>query len=390
MPHRNLATLPYWRLSSFYFFYFALTGAINPYLGLYLTDIGYTAQAIGAVNGVIMGTKIVAPNFWGWLCDRSGHRLRVIAVGSFVGMMTFGGLFYWQSLGAVLLITFLYSFFWNAVLAQFDVVTLQYLNKHSNQYSHIRLWGSVGFIIAVITLGWLFDRIDIDHLIPICWFFFVLIWMSCLLLREPPRQAIQQTASSHWLQLLKKPPVIAFFIAAFLLQFSFGGYYSFFSLHLEAHGYSRTEIGLLWALGVFCEVILFIFMHKILDRVCLSQILFWSLLLTGIRWIVIGLFAGNLAIMIMAQTVHALSFGAAHAVSVEMVRRFFPGANAGQGQALYSSIGFGLGGAVGAVISGFLWDISSALLFVICGVLVFIAAIVIWFGLTREHVNQLT
>ncbi|MGH1487460.1 MAG: MFS transporter [Cellvibrionaceae bacterium] len=379
--------IPYWRLSSFYFFYFALVGALNPYLSLYLTDIGFTAQAIGAVNGVLMGTKIVAPNLWGWLCDRTGQRLRIIAMGSFVAMMCFGGLFYWQSLGSILLITFLYSFFWNAVLSQFDTVTIQYLDKDSQRYSQVRVWGSIGFIVAVVALGWLFDHFSIQYLIPISWAFLVLIWLSTLVLTEPPGR-VQQQQQSHWLELLKKPPVIAFFAAAFLLQFSFGGYYSFFSLHLENHGYNRTSIGLLWALGVFSEVILFLYMHKIMSKMTVTVVLFWSLLLTGMRWLLIAFFADSLVIMISAQTIHALSFGAAHAGCIELIRRFFRGKNAGQGQALYSAIGFGAGGALGAIVSGFLWDISAQLLFVVSAIAVFVAALIVWYGLSRAHIDS--
>lgn len=378
-----IASIPYWHLASFYFFYFALVGALNPYLSLYLTEIGFTAQAIGAVNGVLMGTKIVAPNLWGWLCDRSGQRLRVISVGSFVAMMCFGGLFYWQSLIPILVITFLYSFFWNAVLSQFDTVTIQYLKKDSHRYSQVRVWGSVGFIVSVGLLGWLFDYFSIHYLIPISWGLLVLIFLSTLTLKEPPKTPIKET-HSHWLLLLKKPPVIAFFLAAFLLQFSFGAYYSFFSLHLEFYGYNRSTIGLLWALGVACEVILFLYMHRMLPRFHVTIILFVSLLLTALRWLLIAFFADNVVVIVFAQTIHAFSFGAAHAACIELIRRFFRGPNAGQGQALYSAITFGAGGAMGAVISGFLWDVSPQLLFSVSAMLVLIAAFVVWYGLYQH------
>ena len=381
--------IPYWRLSSFYFFYFCLVGALNPYLGLYLSDIGFTAHAIGAVNGVLMGTKVVAPNLWGWLCDRTGQRLRIIALGSFVAAVSFTGLFFWQALIPILIITCIYSFFWNAVLSQFDTVTVQYLHDNSHKYSQVRVWGSVGFIVAVVILGWVFDHFSIQYLIPISWVLLTLIWISTLTINEPPKIKTAVQHHDHWLQLLRKPHVIAFFIGAFLLQFSFGAYYSFFSLHLESYGYSRTSIGLLWALGVFCEVILFLFMHKIMARVSVSTILFWSLIFTGIRWLAIAFLANNVWIMILTQSIHALSFGAAHAGSIEMICRFFQGPNAGQGQALYSAISFGAGGALGAIVSGFLWDISAQLVFVVSALSVFIAAIVIWFGLTRDHIDRL-
>ncbi len=381
--------IPYWRLSSFYFFYFALVGALSPYFSLYLNDIGLTAQAIGTVNAVIMGTKIIAPNIWGWLCDRTGKRLKIISIGSFFAVMFFGGLFYWKTLFPILVITFLYSFFWNAVLSQFDTVTILYLKKDSHRYSQVRVWGSIGFIVTVILLGWLFDFISIDYLVPIAWFLLLLVWLSTLTLKEPTRETYKKS-DVHWVSLLKKPSIIYFFIAAFLLQFSFGAYYTFFSLHLEGFGYSRTSIGLLWALGVFCEVILFIFIHRFIGKNNVAKIFFWSLLLTGVRWLTIAFFADNLWLMIGVQTIHALSFGACHAACIELIRRFFNTSNIGQGQALYSALTFGFGGAMGAMSGGFLWGISSQLLFCVSAAAVFISAIIVWYGLCCTPISELS
>jgi PPP family 3-phenylpropionic acid transporter len=381
-----IAGIPYWRLSSFYFFYFALVGALSPFFSLYLHDIGLTAQAIGSVNAVILGTKIIAPNLWGWLCDRTGKRLRIISIGSFFALMCFGGLFYWKTLLPILFVTFIYSFFWNAVLSQFETVTIQYLKKDSHRYSQVRLWGSVGFIATVIILGWLFDSVSIEYLIPIAWVLLLLVWLSTLTLNEPPID-VRERAEIHWLIILKKPAIICFFIATFLLQFSFGAYYTFFSLHLESFNYSRTSIGLLWALGVFCEVILFAFIHRFMTKKNVLKIFFWSLLLTGFRWLVIAFFTDSVALMILVQTIHALSFGACHAACIELIRQFFRDSNIGQGQALYSALTFGFGGAIGAMSGGFLWDISSQLLFSVSAVAVFIAAAIVWFGLCRADID---
>ncbi len=381
-----IAGIPYWRLSSFYFFYFALVGALSPYFSLYLNDIGLTAQAIGTVNAVIMGTKIIAPNLWGWLCDRTGKRLKIISIGSFFALMCFGGLFYWKTLLPILFITFIYSFFWNAVLSQFDTVTIQYLKKDSNRYSQVRVWGSIGFITTVIILGWFFDFFSIEYLIPIAWVLLLLVWLSTLTLQEPLIE-VSETTGIHWLKLLKKPAIIYFFIAAFLLQFSFGAYYTFFSLHLESFNYSRMSIGLLWALGVFCEVILFVFIHRFMSKKNVPKIFFWSLVLTGFRWLIIAFFTDNLALIILAQTIHALSFGACHAACIELIRHFFRHSNIGQGQALYSALTFGAGGALGAMSGGFLWGISSQLLFSVSAVAVFIAAALVWYGLCRDDID---
>jgi len=297
--------IPYWRLSSFYFFYFALVGTLSPYLSLYLEDIGLTAYAIGLVNGVLIGTKIIAPNVWGWLCDKTGARLTIISIGCVMASVFFAGLFFWQSLAAILVITFFYSFFWNAVLSQFETITVQYLKKDSPRYSQVRVWGSIGFTTAVVLLGW---------------------------------------------------------------------------------------FGIVWAVGVLAEVVLFLYMPRIMRRYALSQLLFWSLLLTAIRWLVIAFLSDNLGILFAVQLLHALSFGAAHAACIEMIRQFFKGSHAGQGQALYSSVTFGLGGAMGAISGGFLWDISGALLYSVSALAAFIAALIVYFFLripsNKQHLME--
>ncbi|MFT7388060.1 MAG: PPP family 3-phenylpropionic acid transporter [Candidatus Endobugula sp.] len=376
----GLSSIPYWRLSGFYFFYFALVGALSPYLSLYLSDIGLTAYAIGLVNAVLMGTKIVAPNLWGWICDRTGKRLLIIGVGLGLATLFFAGLFFWQALLPILIITFLYSFFWNAVLSQFDTLTIQYLDENSQHYSRVRVWGSVGFIASVTALGFLFDVVSIAYLIPISWVLLFLITINCTLLSEPPARKVSHVSISCK-AIIKQPAVIAFFMAAFLLQLSFGAYYTFFSLYLESYGYTRTTIGLLWALGVIAEVILFLIIHRLMPAMGVSYLLFWSLLLTSMRWFLTAFFADVVWVMLLAQCIHAFSFGAAHAASIELIRQFFKGKNAGQGNALYSSVTFGAGGAIGALLSGYLWGINPQLLFVMAGVVLLLAAAIARLGL---------
>jgi PPP family 3-phenylpropionic acid transporter len=367
--------IPYWRLSSFYFFYFALVGALSPFFSLYLADIGLAAYAIGLVNAVLMGTKIIAPNIWGWLCDRTGQRLRIITIGSALSTVFFTGLFFSQSLISLLIIVFCYSFFWNAILAQFDTHTIQCLQSKSDRYGHIRLWGSVGFIVAVAILGVFFDAFSIRYLIPISWVLLLCIFISCVSLRGAPTKKVSPSPVS-WRVLFRRPAVIAFFVSAFLLQLSFGAYYTFFSLYLESYHYSRTTIGLLWALGVVAEVILFLYIHRIMPKMGVAYLLCVSLLLTGIRWWVIAFFADTLWVIIVSQAIHAFSFGAAHAASIELIRQFFKGSHAGQGNALYSSLTYGIGGAIGALGSGLLWEIDPQLLFIVSGVAVFLATAV--------------
>ncbi len=125
---------------------------------------------------------------------------------------------------------------------------------------------------------------------------------------------------------------------------------------MENIGYSKTLIGLLWALGVVAEVVIFLFMHRLLQGQGARRVLLVSLLLTIIRWLLIGHYAHSLEVLFLAQLLHAASFGSFHAAAIHLVHHYFTGKHQGRGQALYSSLSFGFGGALGTLMSGFLWD----------------------------------
>jgi PPP family 3-phenylpropionic acid transporter len=172
--------------------------------------------------------------------------------------------------------------------------------------------------------------------------------------------------------------VWAFLLVCFLLQVAHGPYYTFFSLYLEGLSYSRVTIGQLWALGVLAEVLLFLVMHRLLPRFGVRRIMIVSLWLAVLRWLLIAYGAQSLPVLVFAQCLHAATFGAFHAVSIELIRRNFPAALAGQGQAIYSGISFGAGGAIGAVLSGYLWQQNPQLTFVLASVASGLACLLAW------------
>ncbi len=349
------SNLPYWRLSGFYFFYFAVLGVMVPYWGLYLQETGFSSQEIGYLSAVIMATKIFAPSIWGWLADKTGRRLQIVRGGSLLAFVICFGVFGETRFLWLALVVFLYTFFWNAVLAQFEVITLHHLGDSPEWYSRVRLWGSVGFIVLVVLLGIAFDDISVSWL-P--WFLVLMlgaIWLCSLVVPEAPRGGGHHEATEGLWDILKKPVVIAFLLCNFLLQIGHGPYYTFYSIFLEDNGYSRQWIGWLWALGVLAEVAFFWIMHKLLPRYGLRLLMLVSLALASVRWLMIGFLVDSLLILVLAQLLHAFTFGILHSVSIEAIRRFFGHAHQGQGQALYSGLSFGAGGAVGAALSGQLW-----------------------------------
>ncbi len=372
-----METVPYWRLSAFYLVYFGSLGALIPYWGLYLQSQGFSAQDIGKLMAVILVTKLIAPNVWGWIAVRTGRHLDLVRLSSLLVTICFLGIFVNKSLLWLAFTMVSFSFFWNAALPQIEATTFAHLGEHFHRYSHIRLWGSIGFVVTVILLGWLFERFDVTLLPILLVGLFTGIWLTSLLVPEHDNdyQAVSQEAIH---QIVRRPVVIALLFVCFLMQLSHGPYYTFYSIYLEEHGYNRSTIGQLWALGVIAEVGAFLVMHHWLERFTLPTLMTASLALSGLRWLTIGYGTDWFFLLVAAQLLHAASFGLFHGVSVQFIRRHFPGRLQGQGQALYSSLSFGAGGALGSFASGYAWeilgmDVIYLLAAGICGIAVLIS-----------------
>ena len=312
------------------------------------------------VFAAIMGTKIIAPNIWGWIADHTGKRMRIVRIASILSLFSFVGIFISQEYHYLLWVMIVFSFFWNANLPQLEAVTLSHLGKNTHKYSSIRLWGSLGFVVLVTILGMVFDYYSVELLPIVIVFLLAGIWIFSLLVPDHPVHHVEKDQVSFKKKLFT-PEVMIFFLICFLLQASHGPYYAFYSIYLEQNDYSRSLIGQLWALGVIAEICIFIIMHKLLPKFGAAALLIVCLALTALRWFLIAYYVDSFSMILFAQCLHAASFGIFHAVAIHQIHRYFPGKLQGRGQALYSSVSFGAGGAIGALYSGWVWENYGAI-----------------------------
>lgn len=380
-------SIPYWRLSGFYFLYFAALGGFIPYWSLYLKDFGFNPIEIGELSALLVGTKIIGPILWGWIADHTGKSIGIIRLAAFFSTLIFAGFLWAHDYVGFALITIGFSFFWNAMLPQFEAVTLTHLRNESHRYSRIRLWGSIGFIVAVLSIGAILEHYPVS-LLP-------LIIATLLLLNAgitfvtPEAKSISLDKATHGiLKIIKMPEVLAFMAVNVLLQMAHAPYYVFYSIYLKHAQYSAMVTGLLWALGVLAEIVLFIYMRNLLKHCSLRAILLLSLALATARWLMIGWGSEYLWVLIVAQLFHAATFGGTHVVAMYLLQRYFGEQHQGKGQALYTSLCFGLGGVLGSLYSGYYWDLlGSQFVFSMaaacCG-LAFIIAYV-WVGRENTH-----
>lgn len=355
-----MAAVPYWRLSSFYLFYFALLGSTAPFLALYFDHLGFSSARIGELVAIPMLMRCIAPNIWGWLGDYTGRRLAIVRFGAVCTLATFSLILFDKSYAWLAMVMALHAFFWHAVLPQFEVITLAHLQGQTSRYSQIRLWGSIGFILTVVALGRLFEWFSLDAY-PQALLFIMLgiVASSWWVPNAQPAASSLRSQAGGFLKQLTRPGVLAFYASVGLMQLSHGPYYTFLTLHLERLGYSRGLIGMLWAVGVVAEVLMFMAMSRLLQRFSVKQVLMTSFILAAVRWLLMGNFAEHLSLLIVAQLLHAATFGSFHAAAIHFVQRSFGPQQQGQGQALYAALA-GTGGALGALYSGYSWNALGA------------------------------
>nr|VFJ95914.1 MAG: MFS transporter, PPP family, 3-phenylpropionic acid transporter [Candidatus Kentron sp. H]VFJ96646.1 MAG: MFS transporter, PPP family, 3-phenylpropionic acid transporter [Candidatus Kentron sp. H]VFK02476.1 MAG: MFS transporter, PPP family, 3-phenylpropionic acid transporter [Candidatus Kentron sp. H] len=347
---------PYWPISGFYFFYFAAMGVLMPYLGLYLQSLGFCPRQIGAVLAMLYATKIVAPVAWGWLADRRGERAGLIRMAAALSIVAFvgvyfpaGGTFPW-----LMLVMAVFGFFWNAALPHVEAITLDHLGDHTHRYGRIRLWGSIGFILTVLLFGGLLAGYDVRVVLHGTLALLVGILLSALFLSDHGGHLPHREPGPLG-EILRQPRVLALFGACFLMLMSHAPHYAFYSIYLDEYLYDPTTIGQLWALGVCAEVAFFLIMPWVLKRVGLRGLFLGSFAVAGPRWLLVALFPSVLWVQAFSQLLHAVTFGVYHTVAILLIHRFFVGNHQGQGQALYNSVSFGAGYAMGALGGGFLW-----------------------------------
>jgi PPP family 3-phenylpropionic acid transporter len=368
--------LPYWRLSGFYFFYFAFVGAMAPYWGLYLRSLAFNAFQIGVLMSLLHVMRIFAPNIWGHIADRTGRRVAIVQMAALVCLVSFIGVFLGSSFWWLFAVMSFISFFWSASLPLVEATTLSHLKDRTDRYGKIRLWGSIGFILVVVGLGAALDHWPIRSLL---WVIMGLLVGIVLFARFIPEAEVAHLEAEHvsLKGVLKRPEIIALLVAAMLMAAAHGPYYTFFTIHLVDAGYSKSAAGWLWALGVVCEIGIFLVMPRVLKMVRAETVILITLLAAALRFVIIGWWVGSLPVLLFAQLLHALTFGAYHASAIGLVNRHFRGKNQARGQALYNSLAFGIGGSFGSLYSGAAWDaLGGPLTFSLAGGMALCAALV--------------
>ncbi len=373
-----------WRLSAWYFMYFAFIGAYLPYFGLYLESLRLSPSEIGILMSLGQVVRMLVPALWGWLSDRSGRRVPIVRASAVFSFVSFGAYFFSDSLISLLGATLLLHLFLSGALPLVEALTFAHLHDDPEAYGRIRLWGSLGFIVAVLGVGVVLDSHQMQSLLWCSWGMLAILILVAWGLQEAPKRAsIHLQTRPGKLSDLR---VIVLLVAGFFMAAAHGLLYVFYSIHLVGHGYGKAVTGGLWSLGVIAEIMVFLVMPRLSQRFSLKRILLASFVLAVLRFLIIGWWVDSLLLLVFAQVLHAATFGAHHAATVAALNRWFPSGQQGRIQALYGSLSFGAGGMFGAILAGKIWEnYDAAVTFSMASGLALIGLLVVIVGMIPDE-----
>jgi PPP family 3-phenylpropionic acid transporter len=342
------------RLAAFYFMFFLYAGLMVAYFPPYLAARGLGPAEIAWVLALPQMVRMFAPALWGWLADRSGLQRAIVAFSCAANAVCFALMPAAAGFAGIAWLVGLASLLSAAALPLVEAITLGALAGQPGRYGPIRLWGSVSFIVAVLGGGAWLDFHAVESL-PTALIIFSLASLAAA--AALPRQRIDVAPRSFRLHLPRE--ACALLAAGFCMAVAHGTLYAFLTLHLQEQGYSNALIGLLWTLGVLAEIVVFLYLPALFRRYSLSAILMASCVVAILRFSAIGWGAQWLWLLVAAQLMHAATFGAFHAAAVSAVHRVFPEQARARGQTLFSSLAYGAGGAIGALLAGWAWEAAG-------------------------------
>lgn len=342
------------RLGAYYFAYFAYAGVLMPYFALWLAAQAFSAREIALILAMPAVARIFAPAAWGWIADRSGWRRGIVVFSAFAVCLGFAALYVVRGLAGTALVMFLLSVLAASALPIVESIALAATAGRVGQYGPIRLWGSVGFILAVLGTGAWLDHARPDTVLHIV---VALAAVVCLVSLAIPSGAAARPAQGgeRIRGLLLRPEALAFFGACICMSIAHGAFNGFYSLFLERAGYSKSVIGALWTLGVVAEIVLFLRLPALMRRFSLRALLMAAFACAAVRFVAMALGVQQPLVLVAAQLLHAVTFGAFHAASIAAVHRMFPAPFEARGQTLYASLTHGVGGAAGMLVAGWTW-----------------------------------
>lgn len=357
-------------------------GTQLPYLPLWLDWRGLSAGEISIISSTPLFVRLIATPGIAFAADWMGNHRSVLIALVWAGCLTLLSLTAAASFWPIFLLTLLFSVFWTTIMPLTETIAMAGVKLEGYDYGRMRLWGSLSFIVASFIGGYAVDQLGAG----------VTIWLlvggalaailaAHLLPRPKGRGRLKKATDQPRLtlrdafNLLCNRPFLVFLAAAGSIQASHAVFYIFGSLQWRLQGISTSWIGVLWAIGIVTEILLFAFSARVVARIGAVPLILLGAAAGILRWAIMG-FSPPLAALVPLQVLHGFTYGASHLGAIHFIAAAIEDKQAGTAQALYATItaGAAMGGAM--LLAGWLYGRSGgesywamALLSLISGIL---------------------
>lgn len=343
------------RFAQFLFSYYAHAGTFATYASLFFAARGMSAGQIGVLMSLIQVMRMIGPNLWGWVAERTQRRVLVLRANAVAALCAFSALFVASGFEQLFVVMVLLNLFTSGMVPLAEAQLLSEMRGDLSGYGRVRMWGSLGFILAVTGAGYGLEWWGVESLLWIAGALLLTVLAATLQVREHVTGE-QRKPQRPVLHVLRQPEIFGFFASTALMVAAHTSLYVYYSLYLEQIGYSKPVIGFMWSIGVVVEIFFFYHQSAVIARIGARALMLLAFGVAVARFVMIGAGAGWFALLLLAQVLHALTFAAHHSSAIVTMQKWFSGQLQARGQALYMSIAYGVGGSAGGLFMSLCWE----------------------------------
>ncbi len=374
-------------LMVFYVLFFMTVGISLPFMPGYFKTLGFNGSESGLLLSISPGFALVMPPLWGQLADRSGRPGVVLFVTAAGGALGYALLARATSFTDALLALCVHATFASSLTSLADTLALHHVQQHGGSYARIRLWGSIGFVLASLPFGFLVTEIDrTTVLAPLVLLSLAALSVGLTLARVPVKvHAGPKPTLANAVALAKHPEIGVFLLATALHWISCAPYHGSLAPHVRALGLPPSVVGLCASVGVLSEVAVMFTWSRWAPRWPVRRLLIACFVLSAARWAAMAL-TSNLVVLVATAALHGFTFGAFYLSSVTWMVDRAPGSLRATGQSLFVAATFGIGGIIGYRGAGALYDvIGGHRLFAVAAGIALLPALVLWLTPARPE-----
>jgi PPP family 3-phenylpropionic acid transporter len=364
-------------LAGFYLLFFGTVGITQPFLPAYLRSLDLSTTEVGILLALTPLASLIAPPLWGHLADRTGrlsHVLNLLTVGT---ALCFVPLLSVDRFPAIVATFGIHACFVSSITPMVDSLALNHVAQRGGSYAHLRMFGSLGYVLATTLFGLWVQQVDRSTIIvALALQILVALWSLSLRASTPPGAPPHALAG---LQLLRDHKDLRWLLAATCLHWmACSPYNSMLGIHILALGLPPWVVGLSFGAGVAAEATAMLLYPRFAERVAPRHLLCFSFVVSALRWGGMALVSSPILLVALAL-LHGITFGVFYVSSVAFMARRVPQHLRASGQGLFAAVTFGVGGLVGFSASGAGFSLLGGghALFAVAGVLEILAAVLV-------------